>query len=217
MIYYWIIALLNSIDGLELSKLNLIIMLFSSAMFVIKRDNRLGQQMLLAYITFPIYLFIPMTVWVYIPLTALFLAWAIWIQKRTEIGYLPYNHTNLCIAFYRGRNHSIRANLSALLGLNVTSVDILYKGSIWRYKHGELIQTNQSIDEYIIFDTGIKPTVEIDDILYKISRTKYKPLWYNANCTLILLPLLKELKISPKNYLETIPSIYIRKLLKNGR
>lgn len=220
MIYYWIIALLNSIKGLELSELQLIIMLFCSAIFIIKRDNRLGQQLLLAYITYPLlYLYTAGHTFVeyYIPLTALFLAWAIWIQKRPEIGYLVYNHTNLCLAFYKGKNTSIRANLTALLGLNVTSVDILYKDSIWRYKHGALIKVNHSIDEYILFDTGVKPNENIDNIIDTIIKTPYKSIWYKSNCVELLRPLLKELNLEPKNYLDTIPSIYLRRVLENAR
>lgn len=217
MIYYWIIALLNSIDIMDLLEIQSMIMIIFSSIFIIKRDNRLGQQLLLAYITYPIYLFISLSAWVYIPMTALFLAWSIWIQNRPEIGYLIYNHTNLCLAFYKGKNTSIRANLTALLGLNVTSVDILYKDSIWRYKHGLLIKVNHSIDEYILFDTGIKPSVEIDNIIDTITKIPYKSIWYKSNCVELLRPLLKELNLEPKTYLETIPSFYIRRILENAR
>jgi hypothetical protein len=155
----------------------------------------------------------------YAILFSIFSGWSFISYYRPNIGYLPYNHTNVCIAFYRGSNKSLKARLSSLFGLEVTSVDLLINGSIWRYKRGELIKIQEchSLDEYIMFDTGIKPDEKILSIIDKISKTKYNSLWYTANCTMILLPLLEELKIAPKNYFETIPSIYLRKLLNGTR
>lgn len=217
MIYYWIIVLLNSIQGLELSNLQTGFLALFSVIFIVKRDEKLGLQMLLAFLILPIYLFINTEGWYYLIFTGLMTAWSVWIQKRTEIGYLIYNHTNICLAFYKGKNHSYKGILSSLIGHNVSSVDLLYRGKLYRYKSGRLIEANQAIDEYIMFDTGIKPDKETDKIFNEIIKNQFKSKIYLANCTEILMPMLDKLGIAPNGYLNKIPSIYIRSLLKNAR
>jgi hypothetical protein len=148
--------------------------------------------------------------------TIFFCSWAFFVQFIPEISYLPYNPNNICIAFYKGKNNSLKARLSALLGLDVTSVDVLYKGSLWRYKHGKLIEMKdfKGLDNYIIYDTGIDK--DISKTLLQISKIKYHKKWYNVNCTRILEPLLVELHLQPKG-INQIPSLYLRSLLNARR
>ncbi len=150
--------------------------------------------------------------------TIIFIVWAIGLKFIPEITSLPYNDKNICIAFYRGKNGSIRARLSALLGLDVTSTDILYRGELWRYRHGKLTKTNTKhiLDQFVYFDTGIKPTKKLDRLLSSISDKPYKKSWYKPNCTRILLPFLVELHLQSKG-LNLIPSLYLRGLLNGKR
>lgn len=145
-----------------------------------------------------------------------FSMWLLWAVKSKFINYLPYNKDNICIAFYRGENHSLKARLSSLIGLDVTSVAIYNKGEIHRYKKGKLI-TSKAVDEYIMYDTGKPITKAQSKTLLHITKTKYHKKLYTSNCVGILKPLMVELRIEPHGYLETIPSIYLRRLLKNAR
>lgn len=216
MILYWIVALLKCLCSFDISWLQLSILFLSSIIFIIKRNDKLAQQLLLAYITSPIYIF-PPSIWVYLPITALLLAWSIWIEKRTEIGYLPYNHTNVCLAFYKGQNRSYSSNLMGLIGLNFTSVGLLFNNKLFRYRHGSIIETSHNINEYVMYDTGIKPNDKLNKILNNMIKINYNKSLFRSNCVDILMPLLIELDVEPKNYIQTFPSIYIRSLLKNVR
>jgi hypothetical protein len=145
----------------------------------------------------------------------LFSAWLCFLKFIPEITSLPYNDKNICITFYRGQNGSIKARLSALLGLDVTSTDILYRGVLWRYRHGKLIKSNAKhiLDQFIYFDTGIKPSKKLDRLLSNLAEKPYKKSWYKPNCTLILSQFLVELQLQPKGLFQSIPSLYLRGLL----
>lgn len=150
--------------------------------------------------------------------TMILFALAVLLRFMPEINNLPYNDKNICIAFYRGKNGSIKARLSALLGLDVTSVEILYKGSLWRYKSGKLIEMKdfKASDEFVFYDTGIKATAKHGKLLRKIQKENYKKSFFKANCTRILSQFLVELQLQPTGLFQSIPSLYLRGLL-NGR
>lgn len=130
-----------------------------------------------------------------------------------DVNNLEHNKDNFCLAFYRGENKSLLSKLTAPMLWNITSMSLFYNGSIWRYKHGKIIEVKHfDKDSYVMYDTGKQIN---QDTLANIINKPYDRKWYKINCVSIFLPLLVELGIKPR-WFETIPSIYLRRLLSYG-
>lgn len=223
MYAYWLCAILSSIPTVDLLFIQLgVLIAITAYYFIANRDELLATQLLWAYITLPLF-FIKIHIYLYIPIVFFLSMRSYWLAKREIINNLPHNKENIILAFYQGKNINFKMRMWSLLDMHVSSMCIINGNKVLRIKNKKyVLESSKDIlknKNYLKYDTGIKAN---DDILNHMNRLvgmeNQKSLFY-SDCIASVSSLLYDIdpELKPKNWLETRPSRYFRKVLKIGK
>lgn len=170
--------------------------------------------------------------WDTAPESAYWVVIALYISGLVWAGARPYhfisdvhNHKNICLLFYKSDKGSWLMHIMSLFGLPVSSMSVLC-GKYWlklvRKDPDMQIHIIENIDlsRYVLIDTGVKITDEIEDIMWSLDgtpATNAKSLFLRVRCIAAIKPLLSKLgdRWGPKTIIQQIPSIYFYKALQN--
>jgi len=160
----------------------------------------------------------------YLTETLFFVFWSTWIMFRPEFKTAKtINKDNILLAFYRGGGGSFLMNFFELLGLPVKSVCVVAGEHCLRLKKSkeyfQLTKTGQAIhgnDKYVVIDTGVAYDKKFVESMEECANIKATKSGMRIRCIEAIRHLLAQIgpEWKPVNFLETIPSLYLRKAIK---
>lgn len=149
-----------------------------------------------------------------------FFSWAIWLMLRPELSTAKtINHSNILLAFYKGKKGSFIMNFFELFGLPVKSMCIiaedkaLYlkaKEPMFQFGTSEIITRHK--DDYVIIDTGVRVTTDFLIEMKKHNNIVATRGLMRVRCIEAISGLLSMIgdKYKPDAY---IPSLYLRQII----
>lgn len=159
---------------------------------------------------------------IFIILTAFFSTVSALNYFAPEIKTSTLNPYTVHLGFYCGNNRSFKMRIGEILGIMpVSSTCIIAKDIAIMIKDGKVetlhSKTVEKSSNYLVVDTGIVATDHIIEMMLQKNGIIIQKSIVSCDCIAIIEDILKEIKLEPKNRLEFIPSIYLRKVLKHGK
>ena len=168
-------------------------------------------------------LFIDVSSIYYASENAFFMSYFMYLCLRPEISTAKtINTDNIILAFYKGTKGSLLMNIGSLFGLDVKSMCLIAGDNCLRLKKNKkvfVVTTNVKgileDDNYLKIDTGVPVTKKFITQLRDYANVKAGVGIFRCRCIEAvhnLLGLIGE-EWRPKNKLEWIPSVYLKRCL----
>lgn len=186
-----------------------------------------GEHLLLALITFYYYItdmvFGNITATQHVIETCIFFSWWVWLKRRPTIETKVLNPYTIHLGFYKGDNATLKMNIAELFDLRAKSVCVIARDKALRIKDGVFaIVPATSVNlsgRYLVIDTGVVAEHRFIVEMMKFRGVVAEKHFLYSPCLCIIKELLALIgpEYSPSSLWDYIPSIYLRKVLKNGR